>query len=374
MPQHRTLTIPAELLPEDGRLGSGPSLVRDAAVESLVEAGRNVLGTSHRQAPAKNVVGSVRDRLAELYQLPDGFEILLGVGGATSFWDAAVASLIDHKSQHIVCGEFSSKFAAAAHAAPHLEAPSIIEVDPGMGAVPLSDSSVDAYCLIHNETSTGVANELLRPEGPGITLIDGTSAAGAMPIDLETVDVYYFSPQKALGSEGGLWLAICSPAGIERIEAVAETNRWIPASLSLKTALDNSRKNQTYNTPAIATLWLLDQQLGWMLEHGGLTWASQRSTTSAATLYDWAEQHDLVAPFVAPEFRSPTVVTLDVDDRVDADDVVAICRANGILDIGGYRKLGRNQLRIACFPNIDPTDIKLTTRALDYVIERLAEG
>jgi len=332
------------------------------------------MGTSHRQAPVKDIVGSIRDRLAEFYQLPGGFEVLLGVGGATSFWDAAVASLIDRKSQHVVCGEFSSKFAAAAHAAPHLETPSIIEVDPGSGAVPLTDPSIDAYCLIHNETSTGVANELLRPEGPGITLIDGTSAAGAMPINFESVDVYYFSPQKALGSEGGLWLAICSPAGIERIETIAQTDRWIPASLSLKTALDNSRKNQTYNTPAIATLWLLDQQLGWMLEQGGLAWAVRRSSESSTTLYNWAEAHKLVSPFVAPEFRSPTVVTLDLDDRVDADEIVSICRGNDILDIGGYRKLGRNQLRIACFPNIDPTDIELTTQALDYVIERLAES
>lgn len=332
------------------------------------------MGTSHRQAPVKDIVGSIRDRLGEFYQLPDGFEILLGVGGATSFWDAAVASLIDDKSQHVVCGEFSSKFAAAAHAAPHLETPSIIEVDPGSGAVPIADPSVDAYCLIHNETSTGVANQLIRPESPGITLIDGTSAAGAMPIDLTASDIYYFSPQKALGSDGGLWLAICSPAGIERIETIAQTDRWIPASLSLKTALDNSRKNQTYNTPAIATLWLLDQQLGWMLERGGLTWASQRSLTSSGTLYDWAEGHELITPFVAPEFRSPTVVTLDLDDHVDADEIVAICRANDILDIGGYRKLGRNQLRIACFPNIEPADIERTTRALDYVIERLTES
>ncbi|GBE24713.1 phosphoserine aminotransferase [bacterium BMS3Bbin02] len=372
MSQHPDFTIPADYLPRDGRLGSGPSLIRGEALDSLATSGRGVLGTSHRQAPVKNLVGSIRSRLAEFYHLPGGFEVMLGVGGATSFWDAAVVSLIERKSQHVVCGEFSGKFAAATHAAPHLEVPSIIEVAPGQGGLPSTDPSVDAYCLIHNETSTGVANELGRPEGPGITLIDGTSAAGAMPIDLAATDIYYFSPQKALGSEGGLWLAICSPAGIERIEATTRTDRWIPASLSLKTALDNSRKNQTYNTPAISTLWFLDQQLGWMLERGGLTWATQRSLTSSGTLYNWAETHELITPFVAPEFRSPTVVTLDIDDRVNADDVVAVCRSNGILDIGGYRKLGRNQLRIACFPGIEPTDIELTTKALDYVIERLA--
>jgi phosphoserine aminotransferase len=372
MPQHPDITIPADYLPRDGRLGSGPSLVRGEALDSLATSGRDVLGTSHRQVPVKNLVGSIRSRLTEFYHLPDGFEVMLGVGGATSFWDAAVVSLIDRKTQHVVCGEFSAKFAAAAGAAPHLEAPSIIEVEPGRGALPIAEPSVDSYCLIHNETSTGVANRLVRPAGPGITLIDGTSAAGAMPIDFAASDIYYFSPQKALGSEGGLWLAICSLAGIERIETVAGTDRWIPASLSLKTALDNSRKNQTYNTPAISTLWLLDQQLGWMLDRGGLTWATQRSLTSSGTLYNWAEGHELITPFVDPDFRSPTVVTLDIDDRVDADDVVAVCRTNGILDIGGYRKLGRNQLRIACFPGIEPSDIALTTRALDYVIARLA--
>lgn len=371
MPQLPDIVIPPGLLPHDGRLGSGPSLIRGPALDSLSTEGRAVLGTSHRQPPVKQLVGSIRSQLADLYNLPDGYEVVLGIGGATSFWDAAVVGLIHNKSQHVVCGEFSSKFFAAAAAALHLDEPTIIEVAPGQGAPPQADASVDTYCLIHNETSTGVMCPLVRPEGGGITVVDGTSAAGAMPFDIEVVDVYYFSPQKAFGSEGGLWLALCSQSAIERISTLADAGRWIPASLSLKIALDNSRKDQTYNTPSIATLWLLNEQLRWMLDNGGLTWAAERSATSSGTLYTWADAHDLVTPFVELAFRSPTVVTLDIDDRIEADDVVAVCRANGILDIGGYRKLGRNQLRIACFPGIDPADIERTTRALDYVIERL---
>jgi phosphoserine aminotransferase len=366
-----TIQLPAELLPSDGRFGSGPSKVRNEALLELGVSGSTFMGTSHRRSSVRTIVGAVREGLRELYDLPDGYEVVLGNGGATGFWDAAAFGIIEHRSQHVVCGEFSSKFAAVAAGAPHLDEPEIIEVPYGMGTAPVQDDSVDVYAVIHNETSTGVMIPIARPGGEGLMVVDATSAAGAAPLDVTQTDVYYFSTQKAFGAEGGLWLAICSPFGISRIERLAAGGRWIPPSLDLRTAIDNSRKDQTYNTPALATLFLLRRQIEWMLDMGGLQWAIDRSATSARTLYEWADARDFASPFVKDvDYRSTTVVTIDFDG-VDADAIEAVLRANGIVDVFGYRKLGRNQLRVACFPNIEPSDIERLVTAMDHVVERL---
>ena len=369
MPQ---LELPHDLLPTDGRFGCGPAKIRGAQLESLVSRGAQLLGTSHRQAPVKNLVGSVRERLAALLRLPDGYEIALGCGGSTAFWDAAAFGLIQQRSQNLVFGEFGGKFAAAA-AAPWLTAPEVLRADPGSRADPNPTEGVDVYAWPHNETSTGVSAPVRRVAAPGaLTVIDATSAAGGIDIDISQADVYYFAPQKNLGSDGGLWFAALSPAAIERIEQIAASGRYIPEFLSLQAAVTNSRLNQTLNTPAIATLLLLDEQLDWILQQGGLAWADARTRESSGILYSWAEASDWATPFVADSaHRSPVVVTIDIDERVDATAITGALRANGIVDTEPYRKLCRNQLRIATFVSIEPDDIRQLTRCVDAILDRL---
>jgi phosphoserine aminotransferase len=367
------IRIPADLLPADGRFGCGPSKVRQESIDALSAVAPTLLGTSHRQKPVRALVGRVRSGIVSLLGLPAGYEVVLGNGGATIFWDAATFGLIDKRSQHLWFGEFSSKFAQAVQAAPHLESPQIIRTEPGDHPLPVADSGIDAYALTHNETSTGVAMEIRRPKGAaGLVLVDATSGAGGLRVDPRQFDVYYFSPQKCFGSDGGLWLAACSPAAIERIERITGSDRWIPAGLDLGIALENSRKDQTYNTPALATLVMLAEQLDWMNAHGGLKFATVRCDRSAATLYGWAEASDYATPFVPdPAKRSHVVGTIDLDDRIDATTVCAVLRANGIVDTDAYRKLGRNQLRIAMFPAIEPEDVYQLTRAIDHVVGAL---
>jgi len=368
------IKIPVDLLPADGRFGCGPSKVRPEAVEALAGASRDYLGTSHRQARVQFEVGALRNGLAELLALPDGYEVLLGNGGTTSFWDAATFGLIDARSQHLRFGEFSSKFAEAAAAAPHLGQPTSLFAEPGTHPLPVSDLEIDAYCLTHNETSTGVAMPLDRPAGAdGLVLVDATSAAGGLRFDPNEVDVYYFAPQKCLASEGGLWLAAVSPAALERISRIAASDRWMPASLDLGIALENSRKDQTYNTPALATVFLANQQVDWINQQGGLEWAASRCDRSAAAIYDWAEASSYATPFVAePAQRSHVVATIDLDAAVaDALVVSAVLRDNGIVDTESYRKLGRNQLRVALFPAIEPDDVAALTRCVDHVVAAL---
>ena len=370
------IAIPDDLLPHDGRFGCGPSRVRPEAIEMLAGSAGHFMGTSHRQATVRFKVSELRNGLAELFSLPDGYEVLLGNGGTTAFWDAATFGLIEERSQHLSFGEFSSKFAKAAAAAPHLGDPQVISADPGDHPEAEAATGIDSYCLTHNETSTGVAMELARPTGAdddALVLVDATSAAGGLRFDASQVDVYYFAPQKCLASDGGLWLAACSPRAIERIERIAASDRWVPAFLDLGIALENSRKDQTYNTPALATLFLASEQVQWILENGGLQFSAGRCDRSAATIYDWAEQHAVATPFVSdPTKRSHVVATIDFDPSVDAAAVAAVLRDNGILDVEPYRKLGRNQLRVALFPAIDPADVAALTGAVDHVIEQLA--
>ncbi len=346
------ITLPDDLRPSDGRFGSGPSKVRTEAVQALVEAAPDYLGTSHRRETVRAVVRRVRRGLAELFSLPDGYEVLLGNGGPTAFWDAAAFGLIERRSQHLSFGEFSSKFAAVTRAAPHLDAPDVIESPPGTHPEPRGDNGIDTYALTHNETSTGVCTEVRRPDGAaGIVIVDATSAAGGMRVDPRQFDAYYFAPQKCFAGDGGLWLACCSPAAVERIDHIGASDRWQPPSLSLPIALENSRLDQTYNTPALATLFLLAHQVEWMLEHGGLEWTVSRCERSAEILYGWAEASEHATPFVAkPGARSPVSATVDTEP---------------------YRKLGRNQLRIALYPAIEPDDVAVLTRAIDYVVENL---
>jgi phosphoserine aminotransferase len=370
------IKIPADLLPGDGRFGSGPSKVRPASVEALAGVARSYMGTSHRQAGVRSVVGRLRAGLRELFSLPDGYEVVLGNGGTTLFWDAATFGLINAKSQHLSFGEFSSKFAQAAAAAPHLGAPDVIESAPGTHPESVARPDIDVYALTHNETSTGVMMEVHRPDGAAdgsLVAVDATSAAGGLRIDSRQFDCYYFAPQKCFAADGGLWLALCSPAAVERIERIAASGRWIPASMDLKIALDNSRLDQTYNTPALATLFLLVQQVDWMLEAGGLEFAAGRCDRSAEHLYGWAEASDYASPFVAkPDERSRVVGTIDLDLAVDATTVSKVLRANGIVDTESYRKLGRNQLRIALFPAIEPDDVAALIRCIDHVAGALS--
>jgi phosphoserine aminotransferase len=366
------LILPPELLPGDGRFGSGPSKVRDEAVAALAGDAHTFLGTSHRREGVRSVVANIRRGMAELFSLPDGYEVLLGVGGSTLFWDAAAFGLVERRSTHIVIGEFSSKFAEVTRAAPHLADPQVQETAPGDTPNLPDPVEGDVYAYPHNETSTGVTVDLHRPAGDALVVVDGTSAAGGMRLDPNAFDVYYFAPQKCFASEGGLWLALCSPKALERIELIKPT-RWMPATLDLSIAVENSRLDQTYNTPALGTIYLLDQQLRWMLDNGGLEFAAGRSDRSAANVYGWADGHKYATPFVKDTaHRSPVSATIDFDERVDAAELAAALRANGIVDVEPYRKLGRNQLRIALFPAIEPDDVATLTRAIDFLLERMA--
>jgi phosphoserine aminotransferase len=363
--------IPTELLPQDGRFGCGPSKVRPEQLEAVMARMTSVMGTSHRQAPVKNIVGSVREGLTSLFNLPAGWEIVMGNGGSTVFWDVATFGLIRERSHHLVFGEFSSKFAEASAAAPHLADPIIVSSDPGTHPASASDASCDIYAYPHNETSTGVAMSPVRPATDGLVVVDATSAAGGLMWDPSQVDVYYFAPQKCFASDGGLWLAACSPAAIERIREIKATKRWMPASLDLSIALDNSVANQTYNTPALASLIMLDEQVKWINSNGGLSWAASRCAESARNMYSWAESRAFATPFVAnPAQRSDVVATIDIDG-VDAYQISAILRANGVVDTDSYRKLGRNQIRVGMFPAIDPADISALTACIDVAVDHL---
>jgi phosphoserine aminotransferase len=365
------LVLPSDLLPADGRFGCGPSKVRPEQLEHL-RAYRDLLGTSHRQAPVKQLVGRVRSGLSDLFRAPDEYEIVLGDGGSTAFWDAAAASLIEHRSEHLTFGEFGAKFAAAA-SAPWLAAPHVIDAPAGTRSEVQVEDDVDVYAWPHNETSTGVMAPVERVDADALTVIDATSAAGGALFDPAQVDVYYFAPQKNFAADGGLWFALVSPAAIERIERIAASDRWIPEFLSLKNAVDNSRLDQTLNTPAISTLLLMEAQLDWINGNGGLAWADARTRESSGVLYDWAAASTFATPFVAePAHRSQVVVTIDVDESVDAAEVAKVLRANGIVDTEPYRKLGRNQLRIATFTAIDPDDVRTLTGAIDWVVDALA--
>ena len=367
------IKIPAQLLPLDGRFGSGPSKIRAEQIDAVVRASRNILGTSHRQAPVKNLVGSVIDQMRQLFQLPQDWDVVIGNGGASLFWDAATFGLIHERSAHFVFGEFSSKFAQAAQLAPHLGDPIVIESAPG--TVPaIQQSDVDTYCLTHNETSTGASMQLSRPATPAdaLVVVDGTSAAGGIDWSPTEVDVYYFSPQKGFASEGGTWIALCSPRAVERINKIKSNGRWCPPSLDLSLALENSRANQTYNTPSISTFVMLNNQLQWMLENGGLAWCTERTAQSSQYLYDWATRQSFAAPFVHnPAYRSPVVGTIDIDG-IEASTINAVLRENGIVDTDSYRKLGRNQLRMSMFPSVEPTDIQQLTKCIDYIVEQLS--
>ena len=370
------LQIPSDLKPADGRFGSGPSRIRPEQLGRLAQEGVGVMGTSHRQAPVRGVVAQIRADLRELFSVPDGYEVVLGNGGTTAFWDAATCCLVRERALHLVYGEFSSKFAACTRGAPFLADPIVIQADPGDAPEPQSDPDADVIAWVHNETSTGVMVPVSRPSGAddALLLIDGTSAAAGLPIDVSQTDAYYFAPQKGLGSDGGLWLALLSPRALERVSQIAADpghGRWIPDFLSLQNAHENSVKEQTYNTPAIATLLLLAGQLEWMLDRGGLEAMVARTTESSSHLYQWADEHGYATPFVRdPAKRSLVVGTIDFDSEVDAADLASTLRANGIVDVEPYRKLGRNQLRIGMFPATDPSDLRALTTCIDWVLER----
>ncbi|MDP4501406.1 phosphoserine transaminase [Nonomuraea sp. G32] len=366
------IVIPADIKPADGRFGCGPSKVRTEQLAALAASGASLMGTSHRQKPVKNLVGRVRSGLADLFSLPEGYQVVLGNGGTTAFWDIAAFGLVREKSQHLSFGEFSSKFATVTKKAPWLAEPSVIKSEVGTHPTAVTEEGVDVYALTHNETSTGVAMPIKRV-GPddSLVLVDATSGAGGLPVDITESDVYYFAPQKSFASDGGLWIAIMSPRALARVEEIAASGRYVPEFFSLPVAIDNSGKDQTYNTPAVATLFLLADQLDWMNGNGGLAWTTARTADSASRLYTWAEKSSYTTPFAAPEFRSQVVGTIDFSDDVDAAAVAKVLRANGIVDTEPYRKLGRNQLRIAMFPAIDPADVEALTVCVDYVVERL---
>jgi phosphoserine aminotransferase len=370
------VTIPDHLLPADGRFGSGPAKVRDAQVRALAAAGRSLLGTSHRQAPVKHLVGRVRAGLAELFSLPDGYEVALGNGGSTAFWDLATLCLVERRSAHAVFGEFGSKFAGAAARAPFLDEPVLTTVAPGTSAVPALADGVDAYAWPHNETSTGAVAPVRRVPGSAdqgaLVLVDATSGAGGLAVDVSQTDAYYFAPQKSFSSDGGLWLALLSPEAVERAARIEAGDRWVPEFLSVTTAVQNSRQDQTLNTPAVATLVLLAEQVEWMLAQGGLAWCAERTATSAGHLYSWADARDWASPFVAdPAQRSTVVGTIDLDPAIEAATVTRTLRAHGIVDVEPYRKLGRNQLRVAMFPSVEPDDVLALTACIDPVVDPL---
>jgi phosphoserine aminotransferase len=370
-----TLTIPAHLLPVDGRFGSGPSKVRPEQVAAVAAAGRTLLGTSHRQQPVRALVGRLREGLRVLFSLPEGYEVVLGNGGSTLFWDVAAFGLVRRRAQHCVFGEFSAKFAAVTARAPFLADPTVVEAAAGSLATPKAERDVDVYAWPHNETSTGVLAAVHRVAGAdddALVLVDATSAAGGVAVDVAATDVYYFAPQKSFASDGGLWLALLSPAAVARAEEIDATGRWIPESLRLTTAISNSRLDQTYNTPALATLVMMAEQVDWLLDRGGLAWADERTRESSARLYEWAESSPFATPFVVePEQRSPVVGTIDLVPPVDAVEVARALRANGIVDVEPYRKLGRNQLRVGMFPAVEPDDVLALTRCVDHVVEAL---
>lgn len=370
------IRIPAELLPTDGRFGAGPSKVRHEQVEALGKVWKSYLGTSHRQKTVKSEVGRLRSGLRSLFSLPDDYEVVLGNGGSTAFWDVATFGLIEDRAQFLSFGEFGAKFASGAKKAPHLGDPTIITADPGSAPSFSAEAGIDSYCSPHNETSTGVIVVPQRVPGAdadSLILVDATSGAGGLPVDATQFDTYYFAPQKSFGSDGGLWIALMSPAAIERSARIKASGRWIPDFLDLETAIDNSRKDQTYNTPALATIFLMAEQVDWFNGNGGLAWCTARTSESSGILYDWAENSDVATPFVTdPEHRSAVVVTIDIDDTIDATQITSALRSNGIVDTEPYRKLGRNQLRIAVFPAVEPNDVRALTGCLDYVISQLA--
>jgi len=369
------ISIPDDLKPADGRFGAGPSKIQTGHLDALAATGASLMGTSHRQAPVRGLVRRVQEGLATFFDLPDGYEVVLGNGGATAFWDIATYGLIREKSQHLSFGEFSSKFAAAAAAAPWLADPSVVKSEPGSRPTPVAEAGVDVYAWAHNETSTAVMAPVRRVAGAdddALVLVDATSGAGGLPVDLTEVDTYYFAPQKCFASDGGLFVALMSPAALARASELRASGRHIPAFLDLVTAIDNSRLNQTYNTPAIATVFLMAEQLDWMNAHGSLTGMVERTTASSDALYGWAEKTSYTTPYVVdPDHRSLVIGTIDLDDAIDATAVAKTLRANGIVDTEPYRKLGRNQLRIAMYPAIDPSDVEALSGCIDYVVERL---
>ena len=368
------IKIPENLKPSDGRFGCGPSKIRPEALAALAASGATILGTSHRQKPVKNVVHRVREGLSSLFELPEGYEVVLGNGGSTAFWDIATFGLIESRSQHLVFGEFSSKFAAASKEAPFLDEPSIIKSEPGTHPQALAEEGTDVYALTHNETSTGVSMPITRPAGTegALVLVDATSGAGGLAVDAKEFDTYYFAPQKSFASDGGLWLALMSPAAIARVEKIKASARWVPAFFDLTTAIENSRLDQTYNTPALATLILLAEQIEWMNQNGGMKFSAGRSADSASRLYGWADRTTYTTPFVTdPSMRSNVVGTINFDDSIDATKVAAALRANGIVDTEPYRKLGKNQLRIGMFPAVEPSDIDALTASIDFVVSSL---
>ena len=368
------IKIPADLKPVDGRFGCGPSKIRPAALDALVASGNKVLGTSHRQKPVKNVVKNVREGLSSLFSLPEGYEVVLGNGGSTAFWDIATFGLIEERSQHLVFGEFSSKFAAASKEAPFLGEPTVIKSEPGTHPVNVAEAGIDVYAQTHNETSTGVSMPIIRPAGTdgALVLVDATSAAGGLTVDAKEFDTYYFAPQKSFASDGGLWIALMSPAAIARAEKIKASGRWVPAFFDLGIAIENSRLDQTYNTPAVVTLMLLAEQIEWMNANGGLSFAAGRSTQSSDILYSWAEKTSYTTPFVTdPSMRSKVVGTINFDDAIDATKISAALRENGIVDTEPYRKLGKNQLRIGMFPAVDPSDVEALTKCIDHVVAAL---
>ena len=368
------IVIPSNLKPVDGRFGCGPSKIRPEALAALSASGHSILGTSHRQKPVKNVVKRVREGLTSLFNLPEGYEVVLGNGGSTAFWDIATFGLIEERSQHLVFGEFSSKFAAASKEAPFLGEPTVIKAEPGSHPVSVAEAGIDVYALTHNETSTGVAMPIIRPAGTdgALVVVDATSAAGGLMVAAKEFDTYYFAPQKSFASDGGLWIAIMSPAAIARAEKIKASGRWVPAFFDLGIAIENSRLDQTYNTPALVTLMLLAEQIEWMNSNGGLSFAAGRSTASSDILYSWAEKTSYTTPFVTdPAMRSKVVGTINFDDAIDATKIAAALRANGIVDTEPYRKLGKNQLRIGMFPAVDPSDVDALTKCIDHVVAAL---
>jgi phosphoserine aminotransferase len=369
-----SIVIPNGIKPIDGRFGCGPSKIRPAALENFYKSGASILGTSHRQKPVKNVVHEVREGLKSLFSLPDGYEVILGNGGTTAFWDIALFGQIENRSQHLVFGEFSSKFAQGAKAAPFLGEPSIIKTEPGSHPTAVAEDGIDTYAFTHNETSTGVAMPIIRPAGTdgALVIVDATSAAGGLVVDAKEFDAYYFAPQKSFSSDGGLWFALMSPAAIARAEKIKASGRWTPAILDLNIAIENSRLDQTYNTPAVATFILLADQIKWMNENGGMPFSTGRSADSASRIYSWAEKTSYTTPFVTdPAMRSKVVATINFDDSIDALKVASILRENGIVDTEPYRKLGKNQLRIGMFPSVDPSDVNALTACIDYVVAAL---